>query len=70
MGIWNGAFETLDRYQALHSDIITYHSYDDAPTHQRQIEMLKTHGRPLICTEYMARPRNSRFATILSLLKK
>ena len=32
--------------------------------------MLKTHNRPLICTEYMARIRNSRFSNILPLLKK
>ena len=70
MGLWNGDFEALNAYQAQHSDIITYHNYDDAPTHQRQVEMLKTHGRPLICTEYMARPRNSRFATVLPMLKK
>jgi hypothetical protein len=27
-------------------------------------------GRPLICTEYMARPRNSLFSTVLPMLKK
>lgn len=27
-------------------------------------------GRPLICTEYMARPLNSTFATVLPMLKK
>ncbi len=70
VGLWNGDFEALNAYQAQHSDIITYHNYDDAATHQRQVEMLKTHGRPLICTEYMARPRNSRFATVLPMLKK
>ena len=32
--------------------------------------MLKSHGRPMICTAYMARPRNSRFSNILPLLKK
>ncbi len=70
VGLWNWDFEALNTYQALHSDIITYHNYDEAPAHQRVIELLETHGRPLICTEYMARPRNSRFANILPLLKK
>ena len=63
-------FRSLNTYQALNSDIITYHSYDDPTAHQRIIEMLETHGRPLICTEYMARIRNSRFANIMPLLKK
>ncbi|WP_139924512.1 1,4-beta-xylanase [Hymenobacter sp. DG01] len=70
IGLWNWDFEALNRYQALHSDVITYHCYDEAPLHQRIIELLTTHGRPLICTEYMARPRNSRFVNILPLLKK
>jgi endo-1,4-beta-mannosidase len=70
MGLWNWDFEALNTYQALHSNVVTYHNYDDAAAHQRMIELLKTHGRPLICTEYMARPRNSRFISIFPLLKK
>ncbi|SNR58321.1 cellulase family glycosylhydrolase [Hymenobacter mucosus] len=70
VGLWNWEFEALNQYQILHSDVVTYHNYDEAPAHQRVIELLKTHGRPLICTEYMARPRNSRFVNILPLLKK
>jgi hypothetical protein len=70
MGLWNWGFIELNTYQALNSDIITYHNYDDTQAHQRVIELLKTHGRPMICTEYMARPRNSRFVNIFPLLKK
>ncbi|WP_426060876.1 1,4-beta-xylanase [Hymenobacter sp. B1770] len=70
IGLWNWDFEALNKYQALNSDIVTYHNYDEAPAHQRIIELLETHGRPLICTEYMARPRNSRFANIMPLLRK
>ncbi len=69
-GIWAWDFEVLNAFQAINSDVITYHDYEDAQWHQRVIELLKTHGRPLICTEYMARTRNSRFATILPLLKQ
>ncbi|QJX48423.1 1,4-beta-xylanase [Hymenobacter taeanensis] len=70
IGLWNWDFTALNTYQALHSDIVTYHCYDETSTHQRIIDLLETHGRPLICTEYMARTRNSRFATIMPLLKK
>ncbi|MEO6733763.1 MAG: cellulase family glycosylhydrolase [Ferruginibacter sp.] len=69
-GIWAWDFEKLNAFQALNSDIITYHNYEEPQWHQRVIEMLKTHGRPMICTEYMARTRNSRFSNILPLLKK
>jgi hypothetical protein len=69
-GLWAWDFEKLNSFQALNSDVITYHNYDETAAHQRVIELLKTHGRPLICTEYMARIRNSRFSNILPLLKK
>ncbi|MES2773352.1 MAG: cellulase family glycosylhydrolase [Bacteroidota bacterium] len=70
VGLWAWDFEELNAFQAMNSDIITYHDYEEPQWHQRVIEMLKTHGRPLICTEYMARTRNSRFSNILPLLKK
>jgi hypothetical protein len=70
VGLWNWDYEVLNQYQALHSDVVTYHGYDEVPAHQRIVELLKTHGRPLICTEYMARPRNSRFVSIMPMLKK
>lgn len=69
-GLWDWGFEKLNTIQYLNSDVITYHDYEEAPMHERVIQLLKAGGRPLICTEYMARPRNSRFSTILPLLKK
>jgi len=69
-GIWAWDFEKLNAFQIANSDIVTYHDYEEAPWHQRVIQLLKSIGRPLICTEYMARTRNSRFSTILPLLKK
>lgn len=70
VGLWAWDLTNLNAYQALNSDIITYHDYEDAAWHQRVIELLKSHGKPLICTEYMARTRNSRFSTVLPLLKR
>lgn len=70
VGIWHWKFQELNAFQALNSDIITYHNYEDKKHHQHVINLLKSHGRPLICTEYMARAKNSRFSTILPLLKK
>lgn len=69
-GIWAWDFEELNAFQALNSDIITYHDYEEPAWHQRVIDLLKSHGRPMICTEYMARTRNSRFANVMPLLKK
>ena len=70
VGLWAWDFEKLNAFQLQNSDIITYHSYEEPQWHQRVIELLKANGRPLICTEYMARTRNSRFHNTLPLLKK
>lgn len=66
---WSKKFQQLNVIQALNSDVITYHHYGEPEDHREVINLLKTHGRPLICTEYMARTRNSRFSNILPLLK-
>jgi hypothetical protein len=69
-GLWAWDFENLNAFQLQNSDVITYHNYEDQPWHQRTIELLKASGRPMLCTEYMARTRNSRFSNILPMLKK
>ncbi|WP_143822981.1 cellulase family glycosylhydrolase [Mucilaginibacter sp. MD40] len=69
-GLWDWSFEKLNTYQALNSDVITYHDYTEEPSHRKTIQLLKTHGKPLICTEYMARTRGSRFETVMPMLKK
>jgi hypothetical protein len=69
-GLWSWNLEDLNKYQAANSDIITYHDYSPVGDHLKTVQLLKAIGRPLICTEYMARPRNSTFATVLPMLKK
>jgi Cellulase (glycosyl hydrolase family 5) len=67
-GMWDWNLTKLNELQMSNSDVITYHNYDELPLHQRVISILKASGKPLICTEYMARIRNSRFSTILPML--
>lgn len=69
-GVWNKDLVDLNTYQLSNSDVITYHDYNPADVHQKTIDSLKKYGRPLLCTEYMARPRNSTFATVMPMLKK
>ncbi len=69
-GLWDWSFEKLNAFQLQNSDIVTYHDYEEPQWHLRVIQLLKAAGRPLICTEYMARIRNSRFSNILPMLKK
>ena len=69
-GLWNWNLQDLNQFQVANSDIITYHDYDEPNEHLRVIQILKSFGKPLICTEYMARIRNSRFSNILPMLKR
>jgi hypothetical protein len=68
-GVWFDNVE-LNAFQLRASDVITFHNYEEVDHLTRQIQALKTHGRPVICTEYMARPRGSRFATHLPVFKR
>lgn len=69
-GIWNLELEELNKFQISNSDIITYHNYMGKANHRLWIKLLKTHGRPLMCTEWMARNRNSKFQNLMPLLKE
>ena len=68
-GLWAWNLEKLNAFQLMNSDVITYHDYQEADKHKLVIQVLKANGKPLICTEYMARTRNSRFATVMPMLK-
>jgi endo-1,4-beta-mannosidase len=70
VGVWNNELKELTHFQLENSDIITYHNYSDEVDHQAAIDTLKQYDRPMICTEYMARTRNSRFDNIMPMLKK
>ncbi len=52
------------------SDVVTFHDYDPADKLEAHIERLEKMGRPLICTEYMARTRGSLFETSLPVFKR
>jgi len=69
-GVWSKNLPDLNAFQLANSDVITYHDYQPVEAHQRTIDTLKKYGRPLLCTEYMARPRGSTFATVMPMLKK
>ena len=72
VGLWNdGArYKKMNAFQIENSDVITYHNYSYVDDHQNAIDTLKKYGRPLICTEYMARRNGSLFQVIMPLLKK
>jgi hypothetical protein len=52
------------------SDVVTFHDYDPADKLEAHILALQKTGRPLICTEYMARTRGSLFETSLPVFQR
>ena len=68
--LWNWSQESYNRFMLENSDVMTYHDYEDENWHRRVIELLKIYGKPMICSEYMARTRGSKFSGILPLLKE
>jgi hypothetical protein len=75
-GVWKGNWSSdaklseMERFQLQNSDVITFHDYDPPEVMQHRIDSLRRFNRPIICTEYMARPMGSTFVAILPLLKK
>ena len=51
------------------SDVVSFHNYRPAAELARQIAVLEAEGRPLLCTEYLARPEGSRFESCLPVFE-
>lgn len=73
-GVWldsDNVFELTPckRIQLANSDVVSFHSYGDPPSLDRCLVNLATYGRPLLCTEFMARPNGSRFNPHLQMMK-
>ena len=67
-GVWSFP-QNIRQFQLKNSDIITFHNYGDAENLASVIKKLKAQGRPMICTEWMARTRNSLVQTHLPIFK-
>jgi hypothetical protein len=73
---WKGDYQDASRvpplvaYMLDSSDVVSFHSYDDSASVEREITALERYGRPIICTEYMARPRGSTFQAIIPIFAR
>ncbi len=52
------------------SDVISFHNYRPLAELKKDVEALKRYRRPMLCTEYMARPAGSTFDPVLAYLKE
>lgn len=68
---WTGPDATaLNRLMLTHSDVISFHGYHSLERMKERVAELKPLGRPLLCTEYMARTAGSTFAEHLPYFKE
>jgi hypothetical protein len=74
-GLWMGddwtpdsrTLNEIQRIQLRESDIITFHDYNWPESFERRVAQLRAHGRPIICTEWLARSNGSTVDTILPI---
>ena len=52
------------------SDVLCFHNYGPLPGVKAEVANLSSHGRPILCTEWMARGAGSRFPTHLPYFKE
>ncbi|AGZ52781.1 hypothetical protein MKANGN_03570 [Mycobacterium kansasii] len=75
-GVWQGNWadpgqrSTISGIQLDNSDVITFHSYAAPADFEARIAELSPLGRPVVCTEYLARTRGSTVEGILPIAKR
>lgn len=75
-GVWHGDWgnpgrrSTISGIQLDNSDVITFHSYGAPADFEARITELSPLGRPILCTEYLARPLGSTIEKILPIAKQ
>lgn len=75
-GVWRAdwsapaKFEPMTKEQLELSDVTSFHNYGVPNDFEKRVHWLQQYGRPLICTEYMARGEKSTFEGILPIAKK
>jgi hypothetical protein len=72
LGNWSAdhRLSPIQRVQTSSSDVISFHNYGKPREFGRRLRWLKSFGRPILCTEYMARSAGSTFRSILPKAKK
>ena len=77
-GVWQhddwtptgGKLTPMEKLQLGESDVISFHDYSWPETFERRVRQLLPYGRPILCTEYMARGNGSTFDGSLPIGKR
>lgn len=75
-GVWEGDWSSSEKLSATQhiqleqSDVISFHNYSWPEDFEKKVEWLERYHRPILCTEFMARPMGSTFDSILPVAKR
>ena len=77
-GVWIGEdwspgaakLTPIQRTQLDQSDVISFHNYEQPEAFEARIAQLRPYGRPLLCTEWLARGNGSNVDTILPIARR
>ncbi|MDA3638997.1 cellulase family glycosylhydrolase [Mycobacterium xenopi] len=75
-GVWDGEWadparrSTIAAIQLDNADVITFHCYGEPANFESRINELTPLGRPILCTEYMARSLGSTIQGVLPIAKR
>ena len=74
-GVWLSTWADVEKLSATErfclaeSDVVSFHHYGKLETFTQCVRNLRRYDRPLLCTEYMARPQGSTFDPLLGFMK-
>lgn len=74
-GVWLSTWADVEKLNATErfclaeSDVVSFHHYGRLETFTQCVRNLRRYDRPLLCTEYMARPQGSTFDPLLGFMK-
>lgn len=76
-GVWwhddwspNAKLTGMEKLQLGQSDVVTFHDYGWPEQFEGRVKQLKLYGRPVLCTEFMARGNGSTFDGSLPIGKR
>jgi hypothetical protein len=75
-GVWQGDWSSEEklsetqRIQLRLSDVVSFHDYTDPANFEKRLKALERYGRPIWCTEYMARGAKSTFEGSLPIARQ
>lgn len=76
-GLWTGeswdrqdTLDAVEKIQVAQSDVMSFHDYNWPEQWEKRARQMASYGRPVLCSEYMARGNGSTFDGSLPLGKK